>query len=287
MIKEFKAFIARGNVVNMAVGVIIGGALIVAVAGCSSSSVLNSLARPEIKDLRPRITGIDFQGVNLAFDVDVSNPYPVAIRTPRFKYGIEVAGASLMTSDTTTSLDLPASGVGTATLPVRIRYVDLFKMYQNLTGVAEVDYKLTGAIIVAALGNEFELPLSYTGKFPVLKVPTFEAIRVQPSNITLTRASVTVDAEITNPNIFALGLDGLGYGLKLGNIQVGGISASTGNSVSAGGKGALTLTGEISAVNTVIQLLMGGRLGAATIQPQGAIATPYGRVALPSLQERN
>jgi LEA14-like dessication related protein len=256
-------------------------ALALAMTGCSSVPILDSLARPEIRDLRPRITGIDFQGVNLAFDVDISNPYPVAIRTPRFKYGIEVAGTQLMASDTTTSLDLPASAIGTATLPVRVRYADLFNLYRDLSGVAESEYRLTGAIVLAAMGRDFELPLSYAGTFPVLKVPTFAAVKVQPSDISMTRAAITVDAEIGNPNIFALGLEGLGYGLKLGEIQVGGITASTGNTVAAGGKGMLRLTGEISAASAVIQLLMGGRLGAAQIQPRGMISTPYGRTAMP------
>lgn len=255
-------------------------ALFTALAGCSVP-VFDSLARPEVKDLRPRITGIDFQGINLAFDVDVANPYPVAIRTPRFKYGIEIAGTQLMASDVATSLDLPASGIGTATLPVRVQYADLLKLYGDLSGVAESDYKLTGAILLGAMGHDFELPLSYTGKFPVLKVPTFTAVKIQTPSVSMGRASVSVDAEIGNPNIFALGLDRLGYGLKLGDVQVGGITASTGGSVAAGGKGALTLTGEISATNAVIQLLTGSKLGAALIQPQGMISTPYGRVSLP------
>jgi LEA14-like dessication related protein len=248
--------------------------------GCSSSPILDAIARPEIKDLRARIAGLDFQGVNLVFDVDVANPYPVAIRTPRFKYGIEVAGTSIMTSDTTTTIDLPASGIGTTSLPVRVRYADLFKLYQNLSGVAESDYKLTGALVLRAMNRDFELPLSHAGTFPILKIPTFTAVDVKPSEVTMTRAAITVEAEIGNPNIFALGLEGLGYGLALGEIQVGGLKVSTGDSVEAGGTGALTLTGEISAVNAVIQLLMGGKLGAAQIRPRGFIKTPYGRVAL-------
>ena len=55
--------------------------LAVLMAGCAS---LDIAGRPEVRAVRPRITGIDFGGVDLAFDVDVNNPYPMAIRSPGF-----------------------------------------------------------------------------------------------------------------------------------------------------------------------------------------------------------
>lgn len=256
-------------------------ACLIALAGCSSVPLLDSIAKPEVKDVRAHITGIDFQGVNLVFDVDVLNPYPVALTTPRFRYGIEVAGTSLAKSDSATSLSLPASGVGTAALPVRFRYADLMKLYGDLSTLNETDYKLTGALVFNAMNRSIEVPVSYAGKMPVLKVPTFSDAEVQADDISLTRAAVTVDANIGNPNVFELGLDGLGYSLKIGDIQVASISASTPGALAAGGTGKLRLTGSFSAASAAIQLLMGGRLGAVSIKPTGFVTTPYGKAAMP------
>ena len=55
MIKEFKEFIARGNVIDMAVGVIIGGAF-----GKIVTSIVNDVLMPLIGVL---IGGIDFTGL--------------------------------------------------------------------------------------------------------------------------------------------------------------------------------------------------------------------------------
>ena len=55
MIKEFKEFIARGNVIDMAVGVIIGGAF-----GKIVTSIVNDVLMPLIGVV---IGGIDFTGL--------------------------------------------------------------------------------------------------------------------------------------------------------------------------------------------------------------------------------
>lgn len=57
MLKEFKAFISRGNVVDMAVGVIIGSAF-----GKIVSSLVDNVLMPFIGIL---IGGIDFSGLTL------------------------------------------------------------------------------------------------------------------------------------------------------------------------------------------------------------------------------
>lgn len=56
MIKEFKKFIARGNVIDLAVGVIIGGAF-----GKIVTSIVNDVLMPLIGVI---IGGIDFTGLS-------------------------------------------------------------------------------------------------------------------------------------------------------------------------------------------------------------------------------
>lgn len=58
-IKEFKAFIARGNVIDLAVGVIIGGAF-----GKIVTSVVNDILMPIIGVI---IGGIDFTNLSIQF----------------------------------------------------------------------------------------------------------------------------------------------------------------------------------------------------------------------------
>ena len=60
MIKEFKEFIARGNVIDMAVGVIIGGAF-----GKIVTSIVNDVLMPLIGVVSG---GIDFTGLKFKID---------------------------------------------------------------------------------------------------------------------------------------------------------------------------------------------------------------------------
>lgn len=259
-------------------GVCIGLAmLLIFVIGCASVPLA---PKPEVVDVSPRITGLDFQGLDMAFDVDVDNPYPVPIKAPRFRYGLDIQGSEFFESEAESQINLPASRVGTLTLPVRLSYTDMFSTYQGLRNAAEADYTLRGAIILPVAGRPFELPISHSGTFPILRPPSFSDIDVDIANISLTKAKIDVQAAMKNPNAFALGIQDLGYILQLGNVELGGLTATTAKVLDAGETGRLSLTGEISAANTLLNILKGGDMGGAHILPSGLLDTPYGPVKL-------
>ncbi|HVO32425.1 MAG TPA: large-conductance mechanosensitive channel protein MscL [Elusimicrobiota bacterium] len=71
MFKEFKAFVMRGNVVDLAVGVIIGAAF-----GKIISSLVNDVLMPPIGML---VGGIDFSDLVLTLKAPIGSLKPVAI----------------------------------------------------------------------------------------------------------------------------------------------------------------------------------------------------------------
>jgi hypothetical protein len=87
--------------------------------------------------------------------------------------------------------------------------------------------------------------------------------------------------EFENPNTFALGIAGVGYDHKIGEIALGRIRADSPAEIGAGESGRLTLTGEISAKSALMQLLRGDDLGAAKLSPNGSVVTPFGDIPLP------
>jgi LEA14-like dessication related protein len=244
----------------------------------SGCSLLQEIQKPEIVSVRPGITGIDFDAISMAFDVDVNNPYPIPIRAPRFRYGLDIQENEFFKGEAESGIDLPAAKVGTLTLPVQLSYKDLWRTFQGLSDAKEVDYTLNGAVMFSALGKSFDLPLSHNGKFPVLRPPTFSNVKVDLSEVSLTKAKISVDADVKNPNVFDLGIQGLGYVLKIGDQEIGGLTASSGGMVASEKAGRLTLDGEVSAASSLLRLIRGGRLGDAKIAPSGSIQTPYGPV---------
>ena len=246
--------------------------LAVLMAGCAS---LDFVGKPEVRAVRPRVNGIDFRGVDLAFDVDVDNPYPVAIRSPEFRYGLDIEGAEFLESTESSTIDLPALTTGTVTLPVRLPYANLWSTFKNLAGAAEVPYTLRGEIVTSALGQSFALPLKHSGAFPVLRPPTLSDLKVQLSDVSIRGAKIVADAAMKNPNAFALSLKDLGYVLNVGGEQIGGLTASTAETIGAGETGHVRLTGAISAADAVAKIVKGG-IGSAKLALSGSVGTPYG-----------
>jgi LEA14-like dessication related protein len=238
--------------------------------------------KPEIVGLTPRITGIDLAGVNMAFDMDVKNPYPVAIRAPKFKYNLAVEGLALASEQIVEGVDLPARKVGVASLPVRVGYQDLFRVMSNLRDANQAGYELEGAFLLAAAGQDFELPFAHNGTMPILQPPKFSAMNFKTPQVTATGAKVALDANVLNPNIFTVGFRNLGYSLQIGDIPVGNLVVSTLEQLQAGGSGQMSFGGQVSALDAVRGLASGGNLGAISIVPRGEIETPYGPVKLDS-----
>jgi large conductance mechanosensitive channel len=73
MVQEFKAFAMRGNVVDMAVGVVIGGAF-----GKIVSSVVDDLIMPIVGTVTG---GVDFSTLKLALSGDAALGYGKLIQT--------------------------------------------------------------------------------------------------------------------------------------------------------------------------------------------------------------
>jgi len=255
--------------------------------GCSNLSfLLGSLGeKPEIKSIRPRITGIDLKGIDLAFDVDVFNPYGVAIKSPMFRYGLDLHDKPFLQSEEETKISLPSQDVGTVTLPVKLGYADIWKSYQSLKDSSEVPYRLHGALVLKPLGKTVELPMSKRGTFPVLRVPRFANVKVEDPEISLDSAAVGIKAAMSNPNIFALGLQELGYSVRLGDLDIGKVTASTLEKLEAGGTEDISLKAQLSGVGMLGQLLSGTSVGKVKILPTGSIETPYGTINLPSDQD--
>ncbi len=76
MISEFKAFAMRGNVVDMAVGVVIGGAF-----GKIVTSFVNDVLMPPIGML---VGGVDFSGIKLTLQEAVGEAAAVTLNVGSF-----------------------------------------------------------------------------------------------------------------------------------------------------------------------------------------------------------
>jgi LEA14-like dessication related protein len=142
-----------------------------------------------------------------------------------------------------------------------------------------LEYEIEGLMKVPVLGLHLRIPFAHEGVFPVLRPPTVSTMKVQLEDVSLSKARIVADAEITNPNAFDVGIKDLSFALNLGNAQVMGLK-TTDAAVAAKNKKRLLLSGEISAANGLINVLMNGISGEPEISASGLLQTPYGYIKL-------
>jgi len=264
--------------VNNSFNSIIVTALILVInAGCVS---IPSGLKPQVTDVSGKITGIDFKGVNLELQLQISNPYPIPIKTPQFRYSVGVAGSELFTASKASRINLPALNTGSASLPITIRYRDIPGILTSLKGRNAVNYSVKGAFLHEALGKKMELPFSYKAELPILQPPKLANLKAKVLKIAFSGAAVEIAADMLNPNTFGIDISKLGYSVTLGGQQVGGISLSAAGKINAGGKARLNLKGTISTSAAALSLLRQKTLPTPGLLVTGAIKTPFGEVKL-------
>lgn len=252
--------------------------------GCSSldpGGLFDSLQKPSIQSITPKITGLDWKGVDMAFDVGVKNPWSVPLKTPKFDYQLAIADQPLLSEAKASGIDLPASGTGIASLPVHLNYTDIWKTAAKLKDSAEIPYSLKGNLLFSPLGKEVKLPLEKSGTVPVLHPPSFSDIAVAEPQISGGEAKVGLDMTVVNPNIFELGLQNLGYAMKIGDVEIGSIQASAPKALGAGQSQRVHLAGAITGLSAIGKLVAGGKIGAPKVNAVGSIQTPYGAIKMP------
>mgnify|MGYP001047130854 CR=1 FL=1 len=252
----------------------------VLIAGMICGCATLGLREPEVRRVRPRITGIDFTGITLAFDVDVYNPNIFRIRAPRLRYAFLVEGSRLFGAETISPVDLPQNDLGMISFPVRVSYFDLYNNLRSLAHLPEANYRLDGGFLLPAGPRTLELPFSHSGTFPILRPPKISDVTVDVAEPSLFRTRIQVNAFASNPNVFPLGIENLGYTLKLGDRRIADLAATARETLKAGETVPLSFSAEVSTASTLLDLLRGGKITDTQLQPYGAIETPYGAVKL-------
>lgn len=241
--------------------------------GCNAA-----MPGPKVREVRVKVSHIDLQGVTLACDVDIENPYMVALATPEFRYGLDIAETPFLSSETETEINIPALGVGTIELPLNIKYFNVYDAHDGLIDAKQIAYRIHGTVLLDVMGQEVRLPVSYDDTFPILKLPQFGEPQVDIPEASLSSARAEISVNVSNPNVFPLGLRDLVFAVSLGEVEMGQVRVTGAEELAPGGNGTLILTGEISGARALAGLVGGQKPGKPAIHYAGSISTPFGDV---------
>jgi len=211
----------------------------------------------------------------------VRNPLPMALAAPGGTFGIDIADKPFVKSESIPAMRVGSRSTERISLPARFDYGDLLAIATGWKDAGEIPYRLHGALRYTVAGAPLELPFEHRDEVPVLRMPEIEIEDFESSGFSMQDASVSILAEIENPNAFEVGITDLGYAISIGGVRVGDITARTPNRIGSASKGELRLDGRINTIQTIGEILKSRDLGAVQVELTGALDTPFGKVGLP------
>ncbi len=179
--------------------------------------------KPTAKVEGLRLTSLDMNGVDLAFDVEVNNPNPVGISLAGLDYDLKLFGSRFVSGEQPMGMRLAANQSSQIALPVRMEFKQLLAAYQQLKSADKAGYDLAMGLgfEVPVLGK-LRVPVSYRGEVPIPKMPELKVRSLDVQKLSMSGAQLMMQLEVDNPNAFSLFLTQLNYDLKLNGFDVGG-----------------------------------------------------------------
>ncbi|MBN2009485.1 LEA type 2 family protein [candidate division KSB1 bacterium] len=183
-------------------------------AGCAALQEIANIKKPTAIVDRVRFTGMTFDAVDLAFDVKINNPNPIAATLAGFDFDFLIENKSFLTGNQTNQTTIASNGESVINIPVSIPFKQLFNTYKSISQQDSAGFQLKSGITVQlpVLGNT-RIPISYSGKLPVLKLPKVDFAGINLKKLSLTRADLELKMNVDNPNTF--GLNTKAYNFKL------------------------------------------------------------------------
>ena len=109
---------------------------------------------------------------------------------------------------------------------------------------------------------------------------------VSVRDINFSGGQLLLEVDVTNPNSFPIGVDALGYIIRLGNTELGRVEATAPADIAALSEGRVTLSAGVAASTAAVKLMQGASLDTVDVKPTGRIRTPYGPIGLETAEGR-
>ena len=144
--------------------------------GCETMNQVLNLQKPSA-----RMTGLKFENVKLdsatlLFDVEVDNPYPVALPLMNLDYGLSSGAEPFLNGNAELQTTVPAKSKKIVSLPANINYLDMLKALKGIRPGSKIPYKadLGLSVDAPALGL-MRLPLKKEGEIVLPAVSDIDA----------------------------------------------------------------------------------------------------------------
>lgn len=260
----------------------------VLLTGCNSmQKILAGLDTPTANIKGVRFDGLSLEQANMLFDIEISNPYSVALPLTSIDYGLATEGAPFASGKVALERSVPAKGSRTITLPVNLAFAELLKSASGVRLGQIVPYKADMSLSVNAPAvGPLSLPLSRNGEVPVPAVPTVSLKSVAFEALTLSEAAAVLKIDIANTNEFDIDLNKFRYVLKLGGADIAATEVSQAASFKPGQNRSLEIPIRFkpSSLGLAVFNMLGGKNAIFELSGDMQLGTRFGALSLPYRQ---
>lgn len=206
--------------------------LALALSSCAQLSKYTDTIKPTASLTGMRLANINFEQVDLIFDLAVENKNPVALDLAGMDYDLKIANQSLVSGVTAKAIKIKANTTSPVQLPITLKFADLKKLPGELWNKDNFAYQLDTIfnVTLPVIGN-YAIPVSKQGELPVPKVPSITVKGVNVKQLNFTSADLVTQVEISNPNAFNLAMSNFNYQLNINQQTWGKGMVSEKNSV--------------------------------------------------------
>ena len=211
-------------------------------SGCAELAKHAETIKPTAKLAGARIANINFDKVDLVFDIEVDNKNPVALDLAGLDYDFKIENQSLVSGVTAKAIKLKANGTSPVQLPVTLKFDDLKQLPGEIWDKDRLAYDLstTFNVILPIIGN-YAIPVSKQGELPVPKVPDIKIKDVKIKKLNFTTADIVAQVEVSNPNDFSMALKSFNYNLNVNQKNWGQGEITKSSEIPSKGKGIIDI----------------------------------------------
>ncbi len=210
----------------------------VGVCGCAAmDSLVKGMEKPTARIVGVKISELRLESAVLGFEVEVSNPYSVALPLTNVEYGLASGGAAFLSGKAEAAGAVPAKGSKVISMPAKVEFVKLIETVKGIRPGAVVPYEASVRLSVDAPGvGPVSLPLSKSGELPVPVAPSIELSEVKWRSLSFEKAEALLRVKVGNGNQFAAELSKVGMKVSLGGHPIGTAEITKAARFEAGGE---------------------------------------------------
>jgi LEA14-like dessication related protein len=197
------------------VGIII---LSIIIFQCAALQEMVKIQKPTVSVSEVRLTGLNLQKIDLAFDVNIQNPNALSATLAGFDYDFQLGGSSFLTGNQDKQLTIESLGQSQVEIPVSLTFKEIYKTYQSLKNQDSTTFKLAcGLMFDLPVLGKTRIPVSKSGDVPLLKIPKVNIGSLKLKKLSFSGADLLLNLELDNPNNFSFALDKLNYDFVINN----------------------------------------------------------------------